>query len=544
MGVQKVHNIVIYKHNYGYENSYRQELSSLLIKKFKKRLIDKQDEVRFVIKYSLNYFIEQFKKVCASENSLSFYQNILFLHDQATELAYKHCESPLNSKIDFHYISKYRRILKFIIEQTCENNLISGENSSAYLIDRIQDSLDEFMYLGEMIMMCTELFAEQDMIEDLAQISFDENDCFVFSQKHHYKKAFKNIVIEEWGTHLEKEAVDKNAIDDFKIILKSAFDINYDDVGSLIATIHEKFKDNAGIYTGFNWDTLTYNLKELYNVPIEKSEVFFNGLSLNKHNKNTLEKMASKPYLINKYLYRPIIIWNVDNKDFAFLTKYAWSESTIQLTTNAIPWGKAPTEWMQNKIIKKYVHNKEDNHDTWLDDKLEETLKNNDVIFERNIKNINGQSIVSIPGEIDFIVISKKLLTIFVVECKHLLGRYDMQNQKLDYSNFVTSNNNKSYNNQLARKLKWINKNIQEVEKHFNLKLNKYRIKGCFVINTATFYMYNSDYRLYTVKQFDKVLNKNFTDKEFIFKSNNMKYTVRFPYFRIPEYYQIKKPSV
>lgn len=404
MGIQNIYNRIIYKHNYAYENKYRHHLSVSLKKKFKKKLISEQDEVREALIYSTEYFVNKFSEACIKEKSLSFFQHVLFLHDQATDLVYQYQESPESTNIDFYYISKYRRILKFIIEQTCENRLISGEPTTHYLLNRIQDKLDELMYLGEMILMCSEMCAEQDMIEDLGQISFDRDGFFVFSRKHHYNKAFEEIVIKNWGAYLTKDAYDSKAIEDFTSIIEKAFGIRYNDVGHMIASIHEQFKNNAGDYTGFNWDGLVTNLKTLFNISEANSTTFFQGLTLTKKNKKPLIETAFKPYLINKYLYRPIVIWNVDNKDFAFITKQSWSESIIQLTTNAIPWGKAPEEWMKNTIISKYVHQKEDLHDVWLDDKVEDILKRYDLKYARNLRSINGKSILKNPGEIDFLV--------------------------------------------------------------------------------------------------------------------------------------------
>ena len=540
MGVQNIYSRIIYKHNYAYENKYRHYLSVILKKKYKKTLIINQDEVRESINFSTEYFISKFSEACFKEKSLSFYQHVLFLHDQATDLVYQYQESAESSNIDFYYVSKYRRILKFILEQTCENRLISGEPTTPYLITRIQDKLDELMYLGEMILMCTEMFAEQDMIEDLGQISFDKDGFFVFSRKHHYNKAFDEVVIKSWGAYLTKEAFDSNAIEDFTSIIKKAFGIRYNDVSHMIASIHEQFKDNAGDYTGFNWDGLVTNFKTLFNVPETNSTIFFQGLTLNRENKKSLKEVASKPYLINKYLYRPILIWNVDDKDFAFITKQAWAESIIQLTTNAIPWGKAPEEWMKNSIINKYVHQKEDSHDVWLDDKVENILKRNDLIYARNIVNINDKNIIKNPGEIDFLIISEKLQKVFVVDCKHLLGRYDIQNQKLDYLNFVKGTKNKSYNSQLIRKKEWILQNLDEVQSHFKVNLRGFEIEGCFIINTPTFYMFNSDLRLFTIDQFDEVLNNYHKDIEFYFETTKKKYKVHYPYFRLPEFYEKK----
>lgn len=540
MKIYNIHDKIVYKHNYTHESEYREELSKLLIGKFGNNPIDTKNEVREALNFSLDYFIKSFKVICKQEKSLSFYQNILFLHDQASALLYKHHDDSYPKELNLFYISKYRRILKFIIEETCHNELYSREPWSDALMVRIQETLDELMYLGEMIIVCTEMYAEQDMIEDVAKLYFDENNNFVFTRKHHYNQAFNETLLRDWGAQLVKEAFDQNAVEDFKSIINKAYGIEYDYLGGLITGLHEQFEDKEGEYTGFNWDALAYNLELFFKVSQNDSIPFLKGLTLSKENKKSLFELACKPFLIDKYLYKPIIIWTVDKKEFAFLTKNAWAESIIQLTTNAIPWGKYPDEWKKNTIMKSYVHQKENEHDSWLDNEVESLLIKKKLRYNRNIKSINGKSIIDTPGEIDFIIISPLNTTVYVVDCKHLLGRYDMRNQKNDFNNFVGTNN-KSYNAQIERKTNWIKMHLSLIEAHFNCKLENFLIKGCFIINTPTFYMYNSThFRLYTIEQFDKVLDNTFKDKRFTYKGIDKSYEVFFPYFQLPEYYENK----
>lgn len=528
---------VIYKYDNSYKDIHLRNLSNLLINKYGQREINDQKIVKNALLDSLDYYIDVFKKVCIEEKSLSFYQHILFLHDQATELRYKHYHEELQEPIDFRYIAKYRRILKFIIEQTCENNLISREPYTDFLMFRIKDTLNELMYLGEEIFKFLEILAEQDMIEDLATLYFDEQGYCIFNRKHHFNLVFNEIILPKWGASLIKEAYDEKAIEDFKNIIQKAYGIKIDDVSSFIATIHEQNKHKEGDYTGFNWSAFTYNFERFMNVPSNISYSFFKGLTLSRENKHDLSEISRKTYLLDKYLYRPIIIWKVDNIDFAFITKESWTESIIQLTTNAIPWGKAPMEWLKNKAVKKYVHSKEDVHDTWLDNEFEQLLKKHKIVFDRNIKNINGQNILKDPGEIDFIVISISAKTIYLIDCKHLLGRYDFQSQKLDFYNFTESGKKKSYNKQIEKKLKWISKNISLIENHFNLELPDFKLEACFIINTPTLYMLNSKYRIYTIPDFEKVLTGKFKDVEFEFIKDDIKYNITYPYFKKPEFY-------
>ena len=248
-------------------------------------------------------------------------------------------------------------------------------------------------------------------------------------------------------------------------------------------------------------------------------------------------------------MYRPITIWNIEGSDFAVIGTNAFTESIIQLATNCIPWGKAPDEWIANSCFKDYVHSKEDEHDKWLDDEVENRLKNEGLAYHRNFTQIDGiKGKVSLNqkdvGEIDFIIMNHPQKTVHVVDCKHLQGRYDMMTQKNDFSNFTKS---KGYNEQIQRKVDFVNRNLADFD-HHNRKVYgasepsiiSYKIEGFFIINTPTFYMFNSDFRIYTVDVFVDVIAKRLVDPVLNVILDNGDKTailkVNYPYFKKPHY--------
>lgn len=129
-----------------------------------------------------------------------------------------------------------------------------------------------------------------------------------------------------------------------------------------------------------------------------------------------------------------------------------------------------------------------------------------------------------------------------------LLGRYDIVNQKNDFNAFsVGSKKTKSYNETMRNKLQWFNDNKSKVTEHSQkkyinepLNLNGYNIQGIFIVNTPTFYMYNAEYRIYTISQIDKVLTGKFEDPTFtivIEEQEQEKFlNIKYPYFQKPEY--------
>lgn len=552
MGVHKVKGkYLIYKAEKISEVKYRAELSAELITKFGNKVFN-AEEMTLIISHSLDYFVSKFKEICHNETSIRFYQHVFKFHDLATEASYNFPRQDLSEDISLSYLATYRRILKFIMEMGCEVSMHNNEKTTPAFKIRVEKQLSDLIYLGDMIFTCTSFYAEQSMIEDVADISFNDKGLFVFSRRHHYNYIFKHLT-ENATVQLDEAVMDDSELhgfEDLKTAIKNCIGIEYGNVGHLIASIHEMNKQTGGDLVGVEWKTLPLNMEAMFGVDLQNSELFFKGLTLDRDNKMALLECAVKQYNLNRYLYRPIIIWNVEGTDYAFFSKHSWMETFIQLSSNAIPWGKAPKEWLQNRCLKEYVHSKEDDHDRWLDDAVEEKLNKNGLKYDRNVKNINhhnGRISIDVQdlGEIDFIIISDEIKTLFVVDCKHLLGRFDIPSQRNDYNAFTSGK--KPYNETLERKIYWFEKNLTLVKEHFQLKysddtinLTGYKVEGIFIINTPTLYMYNSKYRIYTIPQIEGVVLGKHIDPTFsvvIDEEHQTKFlSVDYPYFQKPKY--------
>jgi hypothetical protein len=552
MAVYKVKGkYLIYRGEKSSEEKFRTELSAKLIEKFGNKTFD-AEEITLIISYSLDYFVSRFKEICHGETSIRFYQHVFKFHDQATEASYNFPRQNLSEDISLSYLATYRRTLKLIMEMGCDISMHNNEKTSPALIERIEKQLSDLIYLGDMIFTCASLYAEQSMIEDVADISFSDKGLFVFSRRHHYNFIFEHLIknsTEQLGEAVMDDS-ELNGFEDLKTAIKDCLGIGYDEVGHLIATIHEMNKEKGGDRVGVEWKTLPLNMEAMFGADLQNSELFFKGVTLDKNNKMDLLECAVKQYKLNRYLYRPIIIWSVDGTDYAFFSKHSWMETFIQLSSNAIPWGKAPKEWLQNRCLKEYVHRKEDDHDRWLDDVVEEKLKKNGLKYDRNVENtihLKGRTSIDVQGlgEIDFIIISEEAKTLFIVDCKHLLGRYDIPSQRNDYNAFTSGK--KPYNDTLERKIRWFERNLNLVKEHFQLKyddkaidLSDYKVEGVFIINTPTLYMYNSQYRIYTIPQIEDVFLGKHIDPTFsvvIDEELQTKFlNIDYPYFQKPNY--------
>jgi hypothetical protein len=551
MKKHNINHVSIYVGTKNPEKKYRAELSKLLLEKFGVGPYSDQEKVREVISFCYEYFCKKFLDICHKEKSVRFYQFILSQHEQAIEVAFFAKAHHYPKGINAEYIALYRRVLKWIVEQACDIDLHNQEVMNEAFMKRAINILDELVFLGDMLFMCSNLYVEQDMIEDVAEIIF-EKGLYVFKHKHHYDYVIQDIQ-KSYGAHSIKHVVEENPVENLHEAIENCFGTKYAYLTSVITAIYKANADKGGQYCGFGWESLPLSAESMYGVDPNQASIFYKGLTLDRDNKLPLFDLISKPQTMYRYLYRPILIWNIEGEDFAVLTDNAFRESIIQLTTNSIPWGKAPDEWMKNECFKKYVHSKEDDHDKWLDDEVQKRLENAELHFFRNITNIDSENgSVSLNkkdvGEIDFIIINHATKKIYVADCKHLQGRYDMLTQRNDYSNFTKGK--KPYNKQIENKIKWVEENRAALNYHYHKQYGKnnpditsYEIEGIFIINTPTFYMFNSLYRIYTVDIVIDAINGNVSnfEKTIIINENDkiVKFDIEFPYFKKPDYHLI-----
>lgn len=548
MKKHSIKHLSIYKGNKEPEEKFRKDLSSQLIDKFGEGPYSEHNKVREAITFSFNYFCDEFLKICQNENSVRFYQFVLSQHEQAIEAAFFAKDHHYPEGISPEYIAVYRRILKWVLEQACDIDLHNQEKSDAKFLNRATNKLNELVFLGDMIFTCANVYAEQDMIEDVAEIVF-EDGLYVIKHKHHYDYIIQEIQ-QSYGVHSFKHVVEDKAVENLQEAIEDCFGLKYAFLTTVIQEIHKMNEDKGGQYCGFGWESLPLSVNSMFGADAEQARILYKGLTLDRDNKLSLKDIACKPQTMYRYLYRPILIWKIEGEDFAIVGMNGFTESIIQLTTNAIPWGKAPEEWLGNDCFKKYVHSKEDEHDKWLDDDVEQRLNDGELHFFRKITSIKSEGgFVSLNqkdvGEIDFIIIEHDRKRIYVADCKHLQGRYDMITQKNDFSNFTKGK--KPYNKQIENKIKWVQENLENLNYHYKQEygpecqdISGYDIEGIFIINTPTFYMFNSDYRIYTVDVVVDIIKGNLTDPEktiVVEEEDSIKsFNIKYPYFKKLDY--------
>lgn len=533
---------------------YNKHVSKVILDKFGKGIFSDFEATNEILFFLNDGFINQMKCFLASERSLAFYQYIQILHDYTNEIVMQDNFQEHFDQITPTQFALYRRILRFILEQSTYIELIFAE-SLENCKERVLNFLEELIHVGYRLFNISNLITSQQLIEDAVEIFFNDDDLYVIDYKHHYNTII-DLINQQSRSHLEKAVKDENASEDFANAMMKCFGISFKDVNREVKSMHQHQIDNdndnepypcAG---GFDLHSLVDNLSHNSNVSYEIAEKIISGLIVSKDNVCSFQESVYKPQSINRHLYRPIIQYKIEGIDQP-MTIVSFSSLIIslqQLATNAISWGKYPEEW-KDECFDEYVKNKKHLNDKILEDHHENLLKENNITYSRNIKNLkrkNNQNLNidnSDCGEIDFLIL--KDTTIYIADSKHLLARYDFNNWKNDFSAFET--HKKNYNETMDRKIKFLSDKKELIQEHFetenpglNLDLSSNDIEGIFLINASTFYMYNSTYKLLTVRDFELFLKGEFVYPTFYITEESGEGTkeiiVSHPYFKKPEY--------
>jgi len=530
----------------GFEKIYCKELSALILANFGKPYYP-EHKVKEILAYCLKFYTRQFKKIIKENRTSTFYHWVFLLNEEAGAFRLApDKETKFDETITREYFAMYRRLLKMILEEACSFELAGEVASPDEFRQVFDDTLGRLLFLGEKIYDCAASHAEHSLIEDPNDISFDENGLYVISRRHHYEHGFQEIInMRSWGDN--NSVIDPTAETDFDDILQEIFGFTYTAFHQLLIELHVHHNWKPGHVAKFKKEVFTDLCEKYFNVAKDKVTNFIEGFILSKACKLPVHRLATHPHSYDRLLHRPILQCRINGEDFLLLGYYTLFEAVSSMQFNAIPWGKGPTEWCVIPAFEKYMNQKKEQHDQWLDDEVEKKISPTGCIYERTVKrfyqrpgfylNIENESC----GEIDFLVINKTTKTLFILECKHLIARSDMPNWKQDFSYFTGGTTR--YNKKLQKKINWISNNLTVVQNHFRYKENDaalsltgYKVTGVFVINTPSFYMYNSDLRIYLFHDIDKVITGEYKDKVFslltVGEDRDEHLWIKYPYFR------------
>lgn len=498
--------------------------------------------------FAFNWYCDLFLQLAQSETEVAFYQSLFGLHEFASKL---HGENPNKSPApglmtdgDF---AMYRRVLKLCLEQACDLDLVRNKQfPTGKYLKRKERLVDELLFTGEKIYEVFDALSQQHLIDDCIDLKFKEDGTYYFANKHHYGRIMFEIN-KETNDHLSYAVIGKNEQRDFKAAIKRCLNVDFEEGIATIIAMQERNQKHGGKMAMEEWYAYPSNFSSLFNVTYENAETFYKGLTLDRNNKMPLKEAIQKPQHLNKYLYRPFLVWNVDGVERTIVGLSILTESVVSLYSNAIAWKKYPPEW-KSECFVEYVNRKAGSNDKILEDEAELLLQKHKAIYSRNVTalkrwdNKNFGIDTQECGEIDFLILIDNVL--YVADSKHLLSRYDMSTYRNDYAAFET--NKKAYNATAVKKVNFLKKRVFALEEHFQVELNdrqfrlgNVQIEAIFIVNTPTFMMYNNPFRIYTLRDFKLVLDGKYTDKVYkvpVVEGESKTMQISYPYFKKPDY--------
>ncbi|MBS2212220.1 hypothetical protein KEM09_12450 [Carboxylicivirga mesophila] len=521
-----------------YKDIYWTKLSENIIEKYGEGVFEENSIVESILLDSFQFLVNEFRSLIQEENTYSFFSYVFFLHEQSLKFLVKTRDGYPFGAVNEDDFSLYRRILKLTLEQGCDIDLSWGYFPTGKQILDFDEKIQRLYYLGQWIYTYADIIAYQKMIDNANLVDFDAEHQIGAAWQKHYGKVYDEL-FPQLKSDYSNSVYDESAVVDLKNAINTCFSIDYDLAVGLIFQIKEQFSK-------LEWQTIEPNVLPInlaYNCNIDNpiAETFYNGLSLSRLNKLSLEEAILKPYSTKRYMYRPILIYKIDNVDRALVGEGKVAESLYVLANNAISWNTIPEDWTANKCMVKFMSKKGNEHDKILEDDVEQVLLKHGFKYCRNIKsfkrpnthnlNIDNQ----LAGEIDFIIINEESRKIFVVDSKYNKARYEAVGYRTDYTNFI-----KSYERQLKRKIDWVSGNKEILQEHIKIMYNvadyeitEYDVEGLFFINTPTFYMFNGEYKAIPKNKIEVYLIGDYTLPVIEYQNHKgEKVQVQHPYFK------------
>ncbi len=531
------HNKRVITTDYNYSEKYWSELSIIIESEIDQNEIKDADEVDRLLKTGFQYLCKSFEEVIQQNLNSSFYVFINCLHEDSLEL-YELQLKRIPLGIDENAFALSRRILKIIIEQGCQHNLKGCPNFFKEIKGNLKkyiSTTEELLYIGEWAYSFSESIAKNKLFPGSTGLRIEDGEL-VINTYQPYPELFK-FIGKDIPKHDSQVAVSKSLIE-FKDLLKNEFAVEYD---TLFGFTQEQVKTPQYRFGLVFIDNLIELLHEEFEYDKGFLEIFYEGLTLSKDNALSVEDCIIRNQDTRRFIYRPIVRFLIEDKYYYMIPYYKWAESMMTLSTNAFPFGAFPDEWKQFRPIKDFVQKLDNTHDQILEEPITDLLNQHGIFYDTGVKSfktITGTNIniANTVGDLDILFLDVKNKLIYVCELKHNKSRFDYNNWRRDYSNFKAK-----YESQLERKTKWAEKNKNVIQEHFEQlyggnfteQLQGYDVRGIFIINAPTIYMYNGKYRAFTIKDISFLLKGEYVDVQFEFtrESTGEKYFVTHPYF-------------
>jgi hypothetical protein len=525
MALKTVNNLRFITTDFSYKDKYWPKVSSFVQENYGVEEIDNPSTVEEILKACFQLFIDEFRVLIKQQEKASFYLFVHDLHEDSIKLWQKQLRKESIDPVNEDDLAVERRVYKLVLEQACEFDLIGTNNFLKEVHEKYNQykiALEELLYVGYWIYGFCDFVTQCQIIHKSTGIKIDENGVLNILTYSPYKELLE-FVRNDMPQHFHKVVIQNNLPDLIQCI-NEEMGINY---GECLSIANRQEENHIFRYGLSKMEQIIQEISHDRGYNQEDLKKFYDGLTLNRENKLTIEDTILRSQKTNRYVYKPIIQLKIDDEEYHLMGYEKIHESIITLTTNAIPFNHCSEEWMTYPGISRFVNDLSNSHDSILEHPAQELLQNYGFLHDSNISSLKQSSGNNVPivvrgvGEIDIIFIDTTYQLLYICECKHNRSRFDMLNWRRDLSNF-----RKRYETQLTNKVEWVKQNLQIVSEHFqsisgdkNLDLTKYESRGIFIINAPTFYMYDGKFRVFTLHSFEQLLKRDFVNV--IFRFNN-----------------------
>lgn len=535
----KIHNHAILKYTADTHNKYWKELSDFIIDKFGNDTVSDHETVKDILQSSFDFFVLKFRSIILEQKNVSLFLYTFWLNEESFKLLVKFRDGAPYVNISDVEFSGYRRSLKLIIEQGCDIDFPAGKYPSANELLEFDKIIIDLLYLFDSAYNFADHIAYQKMVDEAHIISFDQLGFLEFQWQHHFGDVY-NILMNEHKPDYEVGVYDSDGQNDLTNAIEQSFGISFQFAGQQIFHIKQHFGGADPCQT-ISPEVLPLNLEAQSGISFETAKAFYDGLTLSRSNKLSIEEAIYKPHSIQRYMFRPIIHYSIAGEQRALVGMEKYSETIYVLATNAVQWDTLSPEWLTNESMRQFMIRKGNEHDSILEDKIETIINSKGHLYCRNIESFRQEghqnlNIINLCGEIDFIIINQSNNVVYVSDVKYNKARYEGVGYSMDNSNFK-----KKYEKQLTKKVDWIRANLPILSTHLKLTnnlsvldLTNYTVQGIFLINTPTFYMFNGAFKAYPLARISGLLDGTFDYSRILIDNENFTGFIHHPYFNKP----------
>lgn len=462
------------------------------------------NEIEWAFSVCIDSLIKEFKEQCKKINTTNKVYYFFNFYTELCEIIEKSAIMKID-KIEKFIMAKW--MCKFVFSQITGNKIISSE-----AIDD-ENNIDKLMCLTSSLY---KLIQERQLY-----YLFDKNgiqlelldDCCAFTLIDESYNIKPDTKWNEYVGHVSNE----NHIIEFQETTIQAFGTEAEDFFDIVFsqeeiidldTLHfEEFK-----YIAEKADFSRYkiiNISTLYQK--YPASQFLKGLTL--RNKDVdLFKELNNPNSAYRVRNRPILELDINNKTTYITFPQLVFEALAELIENQIPFDNLPDEWCENIVMRNFSKKWKEQHDTWLDDMVQNVLDKHSYTYLRNIKGIDGinlekeESVIKDRnvGEIDYIIIDNSRKIVHVVDTKFIKVKSNPASLCSDKYKFTGGK--KPYDDQLFIKYEWIRCNLNHVQNELKRRqvivdILTYKVELFFITNAPTFYSNISKYPIISIRK-------------------------------------------